>query len=139
VSPTASASNDVPGENLISPLSIVKTLAGSTIPLITGLLLETATDPSETSDRVSPISTSVSFARTSNDLVSFSPAEPVSGLATGGSLRPLTVTASVLWVTAPRKSVTSKPNTAESSTPCARLLNRANPAAVNASVEPANV
>ena len=59
----------MPGENLICPLSMVKTLAGRASPLMRGLLLDTVTDPSESSERVSPKSTSVSFARTSNDFV----------------------------------------------------------------------
>jgi hypothetical protein len=76
VSPTASASKAVPAENRISPLSIVSTPAASVMPLITALLLDTVTDPSESSDRTSPMSTSVSFATTSNDIVWFSPAAP---------------------------------------------------------------
>ena len=135
LSPTASGSNDVPGENLIWPLSIVKTLVERTSPLIAGLLLDTVTDPIESNERVSLTSTSVSFARTSNNFVSFSPAEPVSGLAIGGSFRPLMVNVNVLCVLV-MPSQTSNPKLAVQLSPSDKPLNLAKPSAVSVIVEP---
>ncbi len=65
----------------------------------------TVIEPSETSALLSPVSTSVSLASTLNDLVSFSPAVPVSANATGASFTLSTVRSNVLDAVVPAASV----------------------------------